>query len=205
MQKSARKYIFISISSVVFLALLFIVFTSYGSIQRRMIAGKFLKALKKQELTQETMLLNIEHTTKKYKLDSLAIFDVGKGGQLLQGDIYFPIALIDYEFLSEEPVPKGLVTLSLETYKKYTEMSDETAKMLFDSQKESLKRSKAKDLTIDEENNILSYFDESPESYKLNYLLNVTNALGMTLKKNGYVRIEKSITDKEYEIVEFKY
>jgi hypothetical protein len=71
--------------------------------------------------------------------------------------------------------------------------------------KEELKRKKPKDLKIDEANKTMSYYDDSPDSYKLHYLVTVTNALGMSLKKNAYVRIGKNIISKDNEIVEFKY
>jgi hypothetical protein len=169
--------------------------------QRRSLAEGFLEALKKQELTVDNAILVFE----KYKIGLSALYEVGRGGEILQGDIYFPIALVDYEFLSEEAVPRGLVTHSMEKWRKLVPEDPDIGARSFNAMKEDLKRKKPKDLKIDEANKTMSYYDENPDSYKLHYIVTVTNALGMSLKKNAYVRIRKNIISKDNEIVEFKY
>jgi hypothetical protein len=191
-----KSYILVVLGAVVLSLLLWMTLSPLSEPrQRRSLADKFLEALKKQELTVNNA--KSASAYKKYKIDLLA--EVGRGG-----DIYFPIALLDYEFLSEEAVPEGLRTVTMEDLRK--SFPDDEAKRIFETIKEESKRDKTKDLKIDEANKTISYYSDTPSSYKLHYLLTVTNALGMSLKKNGYVRISKDIPFfGDNKIAEFKY
>lgn len=188
---------------LILLSILFIFSTSCGSKRRQSIAEEFLEALQKHELTAQNAISQYE----KYGISLLSLHQIDSSGMLSEGDIYFPIVLIDYKYLSEESIPRGIVTHSVKNltklfergYGNAKESPEEEATKVFNKIKEELEQKKAKDLKIDEVNKTISYYDESPESYKLYYLITVTNRLGTTLKKNAFVRI------KDNQIVEFKY
>ncbi|MBW1667003.1 MAG: hypothetical protein JRJ66_02900 [Deltaproteobacteria bacterium] len=309
--KKALTFIHSSQPLIMLLLLIIAMFTSCEfNGGRRRIADNFLEALKTKKLTAA----NAIQVYKKYNVSILA----------LSKDIYFPIALLDYQFLSEEAIPRGLVTHSLNemletmvkpsplratsadwiqsdkeglvfvikgmvpsyevkarssilirataldengrliktktvyagntfTEEQIKEMSikeidrglsnefktrstqsgkpipfmivfgqlarnigdfkvefvpDEekikVVKRLFNSLKKELKAKQPRDLKIDDENKIITYYDDTPGSFKLHYRLLVTNRVGMTLTKDGYVKIRKGLDNKN-EIVEFKW
>ena len=332
--ESRRTRIIFGVGIFALLALLVFYFGFFksDSHQRRRTADNFLKALKNKKLRAD----NAFKVNKEYKIDLLALNGKNVQGRSKQ-DIYFPIALLDYKFLSEEVVPQGFETHSLgemieifsrveepvggaSTIKEFTgffiqsnnqgdffiikgmitnnlpetqsyiqikgtlqddkgialktktvcagntltetqikeKSLDEidktlsnqsykgdinpgetvpflivfgnlpeniigawkveavgqhnepdkevikTAKHAFELLKKELKAKNPRQLKIDEGKKIISYYNDAPGSYKLHYLLSLTNRLGTTLKKNGYVTIEKGY-NKGNEIVEFKW
>jgi hypothetical protein len=58
-------------------------------------------------------------------------------------------------------------------------------------------------LKIDEENRVITFYDDTPLLYKLYYLLKMTDREGKILKKNGWVTIKEK--DGYIEIDEFKW
>jgi hypothetical protein len=134
MSRFVRKYYILAGSVAVLLTLLLWMAVSplFEARQRRSLAEKFLEALKKQELTVDNAVLVFE----KYKIGRSALYKVGIDGSILQGDINFPIALVDYEFLSEDAVPTGLVTHSMENMEKWRKLFPEdpdTAEQTFNA------------------------------------------------------------------------
>ena len=73
----------------------------------------------------------------------------------------------------------------------------------FESLVKQVRAGNPKQLKIDEENRVITFYDDSPLLYKLYYLLKMTDREGKTLKKDGWVSIKEK--DGYIEIDEFQW
>ena len=78
-----------------------------------------------------------------------------------------------------------------------------TEDKIFESLKKQVRAENPKQLKIDEENRVITFYDDTPLLYKLYYLLKMTNREGKVLKKDGWVTIKEK--DGYIEIDEFKW
>ena len=74
---------------------------------------------------------------------------------------------------------------------------------MFESLIKQVKAENPKQLKIDEENRVISFYDDTPHLYKLYYLLKMTDRQGNILKKNGWVTVKEK--EGYIEIDEFKW
>jgi predicted Zn finger-like uncharacterized protein len=73
----------------------------------------------------------------------------------------------------------------------------------FEALKKQVRAENPKQLKIDEENRVITFYDDTPLLYKLYYLLKMTDREGKVLKKNGWVTIKEK--EGYIEIDEFKW
>jgi predicted Zn finger-like uncharacterized protein len=73
----------------------------------------------------------------------------------------------------------------------------------FEALKKQVRAENPKQLKIDEENRVITFYDDTPLLYKLYYLLKMTDREGKVLKKNGWVSVKEK--DGYIEIDEFKW
>ena len=73
----------------------------------------------------------------------------------------------------------------------------------FESLIKQVRAENPKQLKIDEENRVITFYDDSPLFYKLYYVLKMTDREGKILKKDGWVTVKEK--DGYIEIDEFKW
>jgi len=103
-------------------------------------------------------------------------------------------------------LPKDLSLYDVEAANPFLEFEKETAlppDKDFEALKKQIRKKNPKNLKIDDKNRVITYYDDEPAWYKLNYRLKLTGHQGKTLKKNGYVILGKGWD--YYQIAEFKW